>query len=369
MSFAASVLIASKNRAHKLEQTLDSLMHLTFRPGIRIEVLVVDNGSSDATRSVVEAAAAKVGRVRREAGLDAADLQALMRESNAPLPPPGSRSQAGESRAEQGAQSEVAPQSLAEHAPESAVEIVYLHEATRGKSAALNTAIEHARSPLFLFTDDDCLPPADWAQKAIDLFEREPDLMMMGGRVVLHNDADASLALVLNTSREALTLQNYTLHLPIIGANMAFRAGLCERIGYFDERLGPGSVDGAVAEDIDIAYRCILAGCRTIFEPDLEMPHHHERQTREAIQKAEKGYFLGRGAFVVKHFKSHRRFRNSFFWEVRDMATRLIGDKDARRRSAFYFRYVMLGALRRLRPMEPHKFSRPPRSHQQDGRV
>ena len=326
--FAASVLIATKDRAHKLEHTLDALMHLALRPDTRLEVLVVDNGSADATRNVVEAAAAKVGRVRREAGLDA-DSQA----------------------------------------PGSGVEIVYLFEGTRGKSAALNTGIEHARSPLFLFTDDDCLPPADWAQKAIDLFDSDSDLMMAGGRVVLHDDADASVAVVLNTSRQELTLQNYTIHLPIIGANMAFRAEVCERIGFFDERLGPGSVDGAVAEDIDVAYRCILAGCRTIFDPSLEMPHHHERQTPDAIKKVEIGYFLGCGAFVVKHFASGRRFRRAVFWELREIANGLFGKKDARRRSAFYFRYVMLGAFRRLRPMAPHKFSRPQGSERGEVRV
>jgi glucosyl-dolichyl phosphate glucuronosyltransferase len=97
-----TIIIATRNRAPLLAATLETLTQLES-PGVPFDVLVVDNGSTDDTRAVV----AQVAR-------------------------------------------------------SSAVPIVYLTEATPGKSHALNTALAHARGDVLVFTDDDVLPAPGW---------------------------------------------------------------------------------------------------------------------------------------------------------------------------------------------------------------
>ena len=86
-----SVVIATRDRAALLERTLDALCG-QLSPGCPFEILVVDNGSVDATSAVVAAAAHR------------------------------------------------------SHVP-----VVYLREEKPGKSHALNTAVAHARGDLLAF--------------------------------------------------------------------------------------------------------------------------------------------------------------------------------------------------------------------------
>ena len=52
----ASILISTKNRAQYLTQTLDSLSHVR-RDSLEVELIVIDNGSSDETGAVIFEAA------------------------------------------------------------------------------------------------------------------------------------------------------------------------------------------------------------------------------------------------------------------------------------------------------------------------
>ncbi len=47
----ASILISTRNRAQYLKQTLDSLSRIR-RDGVEVELIVIDNGSSDETMAV-----------------------------------------------------------------------------------------------------------------------------------------------------------------------------------------------------------------------------------------------------------------------------------------------------------------------------
>ena len=53
---SASVCICTYNRAARLAETLGVLQEMEFAPDCDVEIVVVDNNSTDDTRSVVEAA-------------------------------------------------------------------------------------------------------------------------------------------------------------------------------------------------------------------------------------------------------------------------------------------------------------------------
>ena len=62
-SFDVTILICTRNRHRLLGETLDSLAELSMPPGWKCEALVVDNGSTDDTRAIAHAAAARDARI------------------------------------------------------------------------------------------------------------------------------------------------------------------------------------------------------------------------------------------------------------------------------------------------------------------
>lgn len=171
----ASVIVCTRNRARSLEGALTSVV--TDGSRVEREVVVVDNGSSDATRSVVE-------RLRRRG----------------PLP------------------------------------VRYVLEPAPGLSGARNAGVAEARGDLLLFTDDDVEVGRGWADALAAGFA-EPDVVAVGGRV-LPRWPFPPPAWLDGPHAVHLTLRDLgpdqrrlgERELPV-GANMALRRAALERLG------------------------------------------------------------------------------------------------------------------------------------------
>src|SRR5262245_9219454 len=107
-----SVLICTYNRSQLLKQTLDTLQRATPPPNCAVEIIVVDNNSSDDTHDVV--------------GRNATTGQFPVR---------------------------------------------YLFERQQGKGFALNSGLAIARGDVIALTDDDVLPTRDWLVRLCANFE------------------------------------------------------------------------------------------------------------------------------------------------------------------------------------------------------
>jgi glycosyltransferase involved in cell wall biosynthesis len=116
-----SVIVPTFNRAASLDALLTDLRHQST--SVQFEVLVVDNGSIDATRDVV-------------ARHMACDLR-----------------------------------------------IRYLQERRSGASHARNTGIAAATAPTLAFMDDDVRPRLDWVASIARAFDAHPEVDCIGGRV------------------------------------------------------------------------------------------------------------------------------------------------------------------------------------------
>ena len=121
---SVSVLICTYNRARMLRETLAALRELTMPADCDVEILVVDNNSTDDTARV-----------------------------------------------------------LSEAAAESSVPIVHLKETQQGKSFALNRGLAMARGDVIALTDDDVLPAKDWLSRIVERF-RERDVTFVFGKVL-----------------------------------------------------------------------------------------------------------------------------------------------------------------------------------------
>jgi len=82
------------------------------------------------------------------------------------------------------------------------------------------------------------------------------------------------------------------------GGNLSLRRAVFERLGGFDEALGPGTT-GRAGEDVDLLYRSMLEGCTVVYEPNAIV--YHERKSRRARLGGRFGYGYGMGTFLAMH--------------------------------------------------------------------
>jgi glycosyltransferase involved in cell wall biosynthesis len=217
-----SVIIATKDRSGLLAQTLDALAAQTW-PVDRGEIVIADNGSTDGTRAVVEAA----------------------RQRGAGLP------------------------------------VQYIYVAEPGKSAAVNAALGAARGDLLALTDDDVVPELDWLQRLDDAFASGADFV--AGRILPRWEAPPpawmspalyGVLAIADKGPEPLQINAAeNAHLIPIGANMAVRASVVRRLGGLRPDLGKLGGTLRTGEDHEFFLRMMKAGCRGMYQP-FAIVHH-----------------------------------------------------------------------------------------------
>lgn len=208
-----SIVICTWNRAALLRQTLESLQQQTGCGAGEVEVIVVDNNSSDDTKAAVEAFMPdwKLGR------------------------------------------------------------LLYLFEPRQGKQFALNQGITRSAGRYVALTDDDILFAPDWVQ-SIRQFFAEHDVSLVGGRTVIEwppSGPPAWYSPSMNAVMACVDLGDKLL-LPApadfapAGNNMVARQELFKRVGLFSEAHFRHM-------DHEFGIRCQRAGERVAYAPLLEV--------------------------------------------------------------------------------------------------
>lgn len=186
--------------------------------------------------------------------------------------------------------------------------ILCLYLEPKGKSYALNIATQHASYPLLAFTDDDCEADSLWLQKIYQCFATDSITGIVAGDLrPPRNEGVPSLLSVCpqtytkecqyDPSREG---KKWPDGFYWGGANFAIRKELYEKMGGFDEAIGPGtSYPGA--EDTDFAYRATLMGIKIWTTPQIIIYHTFGRRNGiRACLHHFRNYALGSGAFLGK---------------------------------------------------------------------
>jgi glycosyltransferase involved in cell wall biosynthesis len=223
LPLSATVLICTYNRASRLDEMLTSLR--TTQTNRSWSVIVVDNNSSDHTRAITTAAA-----------------------QTFPVP------------------------------------LQYVFESRQGKSHALNTGIERCTADLIVFTDDDVRVGTGWLDAACDPLDRTLDLDYTGGPVYpiwgappppwldqTRGDLWGTLA-ILDYGTSAFVFEERQ-RVPL-GANMAVRRSLIERIGGFHPELGRRGRSLLGQEQAEFLARAHAAAARGLYVPAMRVDHH-----------------------------------------------------------------------------------------------
>jgi len=236
-STTATVLICTYDRADRLAETLDSLA-LSRTNGLRWDVMVVDNNSTDRTFEVVTS-----------------------RVTNYPVP------------------------------------LRYVFEPRQGKSNALNTGLAETDAAIIVFTDDDVRVSAGWLEAACRALLEDPRIDYTGGPVlpIWEQPCPSWLDDKRSDLWGTLAILDYGPH-PFIfedrcrvplGANMAVRRALIDRIGGFDPELGRRGNSLLGQEQAEFFCRSRAIGARGLYVPEMSLHHHvpARRLTRDYFRQ------------------------------------------------------------------------------------
>jgi glycosyltransferase involved in cell wall biosynthesis len=251
-----SVVVCSYNGATKLVTCLDALA----RQRVGVDVLVVDDGSTDGTDSLARGYGFSVIR----------------------------------------------------------------HERNKGISAARNTGLSHATSSIVAFCDDDCTPPVDWTEQLLVAWDAHPEVTVLGGMVEVDHPVSftqrylvyrnplvpAEIALAHRPSVWYRLVRQFRPHrfptdnafavYSVVGANMSMHRARALEAGGFDESLVFGE-----GEEVALcaAVRARFGEWSVVVDPRVILTHRFDPSMLETWRRS---FAYGRGA--------GERWRKHFGW-------------------------------------------------------
>lgn len=267
-----SAVICTYNGADRLPEVLEHLQAQQVPDDVTWEVLVIDNNSTDGTRTVVERA------------------QSSWSPDGAPLR--------------------------------------YEFESRQGKSNAVQTGIQRARGSLVALLDDDNLPRHDWIS-AVHAFGRShPQAGVFGGQIhpLVDIELPASFGLVKpllfpNENPESFSYsEGDRLRLGASGSGLVVKKSAWEEaIG--DEPLdfkGPtGAGRGTLGEEYEIQWRIYKAGWEVWHNADMHLDHNipAERFESEYLKDFFKAIGLSRYTTRMMRYRPWQRpFMTVAYW-------------------------------------------------------
>lgn len=229
-----SVTVPAYNAALTLRACLESLCAQTY-PQTEFEILVVDNASRDDTPSILKAFAPRVRSV---------------------------------------------------------------YENKRGRSAAQNCGIAHARGERIAFTDADCIAEPQWLAQLTEPLGDET-VGAVGGaiRSMPTTNAIELFGEQIHNQEKAICVYKPPY---VATANWASPRALLQELGGFDETLARG-------QDTDMAWRILQSGKRLAYQSRAIVYHRNESAARAWFRVG-----CAHGYYSVFVNRKHQKFLQTF---------------------------------------------------------
>lgn len=155
-----------------------------------------------------------------------------------------------------------------------AVSLVHLHEPEPGKCRIQNRAIRASQAEIIVCLDDDVVAAPDYIAAVEQFFAAHAEFAAMKGRVLPAEDPEEKVGRALAAYLDLPTVDHGEEVVEVrgvLGANMAFRRSALDRVGLFDERLGPGAAGHE--EETEMSQRLRRAGFRIGYAPGAIVYH------------------------------------------------------------------------------------------------
>lgn len=232
-----SVIICTFNRERFLGDTLESVAAQPF-PKDQVEIVIVDNHSTDSTPSLVKA--------------------------------------------------------FIQSHPDS--KVVYVVEMNQGHTYARNRGIAESNGDILLFLDDDVLLDAGYFTNLSRHYDTDADLAASGGRVIVQYEhhrpewMSKYLEPMLGHHDFGSSKITYPSNKYPVGCSMAFRASTFTKTGVFNPELGRRGTALGGNDEKDMLFRVRKAGLKIAYLPDVVLKHRIDDRrltpdyvTRQAI--------------------------------------------------------------------------------------
>ncbi len=235
-----SIIIPTYNRAHELERCLRSLFELDYPTG-NLEILVVDDGSTDATQSIVQPMV-----------LEAQALGIEMR--------------------------------------------VVRHEKRQGVAISRNTGAQAAQHALIAYLDSDCVASRGWLSELVPAFQ-DTRIAAVGGMIrayergsMLGRYEDSRSSLFMGKRAQQVCLEGPLTYLPT--ANLLIRRAIWQQLG--------GFAPLTFGEDVDFCRHLLATGARILYLPQ-GIVYHDYRTTLGAFLRIRVAYASAEAALLQRH--------------------------------------------------------------------
>jgi glycosyltransferase involved in cell wall biosynthesis len=238
-----SVIICTRNRGASLDQTLDAFRSMVVPKGLKTEVLIVNNGSSDATDKIA-----------------------------------------------------------AKHSSDE-IPVRHIFEPEPGLARARNSGLRESAGEIIVFTDDDVRPSGNWLEEMVrPIFHRQWDAVV--GRIDLA--ANLSRPWMTNTHRHWLASAGSepAEKLELIGASMGFHRCVLDRVPGFDIELGAGAL--GFGEDTLFSWQLQEAGFRIGYAPGAAVVHHPDEDRLARTNWLSAARKMGRSYAYIGYHWQHK---------------------------------------------------------------
>ena len=251
-----SIIITTRNRAIYLRQTLEAISQLLVPQNFDVELIVVDNGSTDETSAIIASTV----------------LQNIS--------------------------------------------VVYLYEGKPGQTSARNSGMAIAKGDIFLWTDDDTRPPQNWiAQMCLPILQDEA--MGVSGKIRTAPHLERDWMTRTHYDRLSDTRFMPEDFGSMIGANMAFHREVLRRVPNFDTVLGPGNL--GFMDDTLFSYQMQDKGYKIVALPHVSVEHNFDPSRLQRQAWLSHGVSSGRSLAYVYYHWEHKSVRvptlDLLFWQ------------------------------------------------------
>jgi len=265
-----SIIVCTRNRAERLPGVINQLRLQTY-PEDAYEIIVVDNGSTDATADVVRELAARPGAPVR-----------------------------------------------------------YICESCQGITLARNRGAEAARHPYLTYTDDDCSFRPDWLAQLVRGFDLDDDVEVVGGQVVLDWDQQEPPAWLGPELERWLAANRHLGAQPqvweknarVIECNMALTRAAWLACGGFLGMEQFGSKHMAAGEVLYLLVQIERRGGKVAYVPDAIVHHHAGLRSRRWMVR--RAYWQGVSDGLLDYLVYRRSWLSALGRAILDAAAMVI---------------------------------------------
>jgi GT2 family glycosyltransferase len=191
-----------------------------------------------------------------------------------------------------------------------------IRDSGRGLARARNVAWRATSERWLVFVDDDCITQPGWAAGLKSELRAHPEAEIVSGHVGAAGGLDGE-SLQVTTFPVASGRWRSGRWTPpgAIGFGVCFAVQrlAVERLGGWDERLGPGVADFPAADDMDFNYRLLRAGGTAWLTPKARAEHHQWRRP-EDLPELYRGYLAAWSGFAIKTLRTGDRVGGVWLW-------------------------------------------------------